>query len=104
MALISAPQIFDCYLTSDNSKRIGSASAVQGQHQSCKLEELLGEASKLQQSNAGQRSVAQQRIEDVITAINQHARVIDVLIQQQPDITSIIWGAFRCLIGVRSYP
>jgi hypothetical protein len=26
------------------------------------------------------------------------------LIQQQPDITSIIWGAFRFLIGVRSYP
>jgi hypothetical protein len=45
-------------------------------------------------------SKGQTKLEHALTAINQHAQVIDVLIQQQPDITALVWGAIRFLIGV----
>ncbi len=32
--------------------------------------------------------------------INKYAKVVDVFIQQQPDITAIVWGTVRFLIQV----
>jgi hypothetical protein len=75
-------------------------SSTNNQHLPCTLDDLLKDAIRLKESCANHRSPAQKRIKDVLTSINNNAQVIDVLIQQQPDITAVVWGAFRFLIGV----
>ena len=37
---------------------------------------------------------------DVFKIVDKYARVIDVFIQQQPDITAVVWGSVRFLIQV----
>jgi hypothetical protein len=93
-------KIFNRDHTKDDAKRIGATLTTNNQHQPCNLEDLLEDAAKVQESWKKHRSDAHEQIDTVITAINQHAQVIDVLIQQQPDITAIVWGAIRFLIGV----
>jgi hypothetical protein len=93
-------QLFNLQLTSDARKKITITSSTNNQHLPCTLDDLLQDAIRLKESCANHRSPAQKWIEDVLTSINNNAQVIDVLIQQQPDITAIVWGAFRLLIGV----
>jgi hypothetical protein len=64
------------------------------------LDDLLKEVLDISVATNKRRSKAQTKLEEALTAINQHAQVIDVLIQQQPDITALVWGAIRFLIGV----
>jgi ABC-type transporter Mla subunit MlaD len=92
--------MFNNNLTKDGAKKIGTTLTNNNQHPPCTLEDLLLDVTKLQKKRNKDRSDAQRRIDTVITAINQHAQVIDVLIQQQPDITAVVWGAIRFLIGV----
>jgi hypothetical protein len=97
-------QLFNENLTNDEAKKIGTTLTTNNRQQPCTLEELLQDVTKLQESWKNDRSDTQRRIDTVITSINQHAQVIDVLIQQQPDITSVVWGAIRFLIGVCCLP
>ncbi|KAH6684704.1 hypothetical protein B0J14DRAFT_573414 [Halenospora varia] len=93
--------IFNKELTSDPKKKISITSpSNNSQHAPCKLEDLLATAGELQKERDGKRSRTRLRVERVIKTINEHSKVIDVLIQQQPDITAVVWGAFRFLIGV----
>ncbi|PMD60732.1 uncharacterized protein K444DRAFT_388061 [Hyaloscypha bicolor E] len=93
--------LFNENLTNDEAKKIGTTSTtINHPQQPCTLEDLLQEVTKLQESWNNDRSDAQRRVDTVITTIDQHARVIDVLIKQQPDITSLVWGAIRFLIGI----
>ena len=64
------------------------------------MDDLLKEVLDISVATNKRRSKAQTKLEEALTAINQHAQVIDVLIQQQPDITALVWGAIRFLIGV----
>ena len=96
-------QLFNGHLTSDARKKIATTLTSNHQHQPCTLGDLLKQADVLRDKNNKQRSAAQKQIESLLTTINQHAKVIDVLIQQQPDITALVWGAFRFLIGVCIY-
>lgn len=66
----------------------------------CNIDDLLNTVVHLNEARIKNRSVAQTRIETALTAVNSHAKAIDVHIQQQPDITAVVWGAFRFLIGV----
>lgn len=93
-------KIFNRDLTKDESKRIGTTLTTSNQHQPCDLNNLLDGVAKLQANRNKDRSEAHRRIDSVITALNQHAQVIDVFIQQPPDITAVVWGAVRFLIGV----
>ena len=64
------------------------------------MDDLLKEVLDISVATNKRRSKAQTKLEEALKAINQHAQVIDVLIQQQPDITALVWGAIRFLIGV----
>lgn len=66
----------------------------------CKVDDLLETVVSLSETRKKARSKAQTRIETALIAISSHAKAIDVLIQQQPDITAVVWGAFRFLLGV----
>ncbi|PVH76933.1 hypothetical protein DL98DRAFT_280469 [Cadophora sp. DSE1049] len=92
--------LFNQQLTSDPRKRIATTSTSNFQHGPCKVEDLLKTVVSLDETRKKNRSAAQSRIETALIAINSHAKAIDVLIQQQPDITAVVWGAFRFLIGV----
>jgi hypothetical protein len=81
-------------------KKRSSNPSSNDQHQSCTLDDLLKEVVEISSVSNRRRSKAQTKLEHALTAINQHAKVIDVLIQQQPDITALVWGAIRFLIGV----
>ncbi|KAL2064379.1 hypothetical protein VTL71DRAFT_4873 [Oculimacula yallundae] len=95
--------LFNSQLTSDPKKRIESETAsTSPQVPSCRLEDLLKTVVSLSDKRKTSQSVARSRIETALVAINSHAKAIDVLIQQQPDITAIVWGAFRFLLGVAS--
>jgi hypothetical protein len=96
-------QLFNLQLTSDARKKITTSSSPNNQHLPCTLDDLLKDAIRLKESCVNHRSPAQKWVEDVLTSINTNAQVIDVLIQQQPDITAVLWGAFRFLIGVCSF-
>ncbi|KAK0129464.1 hypothetical protein ONS96_000035 [Cadophora gregata f. sp. sojae] len=93
-------ELFNQQLTSDPRKRIGNTSTSNIQHMPCKLEDLLKTVVSLTETHKKNRTVAQSRIETALIAISSHAKAIDVLIQQQPDITAVVWGAFRFLIGI----
>lgn len=92
-------KLFNANLTSDSRKKITSALASNHQHQRCTLDDLLSQVDKYKKRKL-QRSTTLNHIENIITTLDQHAKVVDVLIQQQPDITAIVWGAVRFLIGV----
>jgi len=101
---------FNESLTKDPRKRILPAtttttgsplSSPSNKHvAACTLEELLEEVRNIEAQCTGQQSTRRRRVEGLLVTINEHARVIDVLIQQQPDITAVVWGAVRFLIGV----
>ncbi len=101
---VSLDQLFNENLTNDEAKKIGTTLTTNNRQQPCTLQELLQDITKLQESWKKDCSDTQRRIDTVITTINQHAQVIDVLIQQQPDITSVVWGAIRFLVGVCCLP
>jgi hypothetical protein len=62
----------------------------------------LYEIEKVQKSRNREQSALWKRVSEGLLAINEHAKAIDVLIQQQPDITALVWGATRFLIAVRN--
>jgi len=91
---------FNQDLTRDPSKRITAPLTSNHQHRPCTLADLLAQVHDNHETCVKERLPAQIHVQNILTTINEHARVIDILIQQQPDITSIVWGAFRFLIGV----
>lgn len=93
-------KLFNENLTSDSKKRIATTLTSNRQHQPCSLADLIGSAEECKNKNIKQRSPTRKYIENIVTTFNQHAQVIDVLVQQSPDITAVVWGAFRFLIGV----
>jgi hypothetical protein len=66
----------------------------------CKFGELLDDVINAKQKCDDSRSGFQEKLEGLINAIQPYAPVIDVLIQQQPNITSIVWDGLRFLLGV----
>jgi hypothetical protein len=43
------------------------------------------------------------KVDAVFLALNRYARVGDIMIQQQPEYTALVWGAFRGLLMVRLF-
>jgi hypothetical protein len=42
----------------------------------------------------------QKSFERILSSLDRYATAIDVLIQQHPDTTALVWGAIRMLITV----
>jgi hypothetical protein len=94
-------KIFNKNLTQDPKKRI-DASHVQGNIAACGVRDLVAAAASLQdQSPCNTRKGPwRERLERIIQAANKYAAVVDVMVQHQPHITALVWGAIRLLIGV----
>ncbi|KAG4416219.1 hypothetical protein IFR04_010622 [Cadophora malorum] len=85
-------ELFNQHLTSDSRKRIANTPTSNTQHMPCKVDDLLETVVSLSETRKKARSTAQTRIETALIAISSHAKAIDVLVQQQPDITAVVAG------------
>jgi len=93
------PQIFNTTLTSD-PKKIIYASRTNPSYVSSAYTEIQEEATKCIQDGLGDRSEFRKTMESSLLTFNQYATSIDVLVQHQPHVTALIWGAIRTLIQV----
>ena len=94
-------QIFNETLTKDEKKRIATSTNNTHPIISCTLNDLLKETEAAKEKYFGEMGPFRKKIESILATIEQYAHVIDVLIQHHPDITALVWGSMRGLIGVR---
>ena len=99
--LKSTFQIFNDTLTKDEKKRIGTSTNNKHSIISCTLNDLLKETETANEKYFDEPGPFRKKVESILTTIEQYAHIIDVLIQHHPDITALVWGSMRGLIGVR---
>ena len=96
----SVLQIFNDTLTKDDKKRVSTPTNNKHPVISSTLDELLKETEAAKDKCLGKPGPFRKKLESILTTIEQYAQVIDVLIQHHPDITALVWGSLRGLIGV----
>ncbi|KAG9779758.1 hypothetical protein KCU88_g3953, partial [Aureobasidium melanogenum] len=96
-----AVKIFNEKLTKDPGKRIDLSSATSsGQHPSCTLDEILHETHRARDKFNQNYGPFRRRFDNILMAFNQYAASIDVMIQQSPHTTALVWGSIRAVIGL----
>jgi hypothetical protein len=63
--------------------------------------ELIKAVHAAKEKSRASESVWRGKIGDAMDQFEHYAPAVDVLIQQQPHITSIVWGSLRLLLHVR---
>ncbi|MCJ1284702.1 hypothetical protein MMC26_004038 [Xylographa opegraphella] len=94
-----AVQRFNETLTPESKKRINILNPGD-RHQLCNIHDLLDSALEAQRKCSASRRSIRNFLEAVVKAANRYAPVIDVLVQPQPDIVALVWGAIRLLINI----
>ena len=69
-------------------------------HPTCNIQDLLSATISARAECDGKRTGFQRKLEIIISSLQQYSPIINVLTQQDTDITVIVWGALRLLIGV----
>lgn len=92
-------QIFNSSLTKDDKKRLDTNAAER--HPTSSIEQILESARKAKSVSDKQRGTFQQKAETILAVFHKYAICFDVMIQQSPEVTSIVWGSVRFLMGVR---
>ncbi len=92
-------QIYNSTLTKDDKKRI-NIGKLEG-HPMTDLVSMLETARQAKSLSDARRSDFQQKAESFMTVFNRYAACVDVMIQQSPETTAIVWGSIRFLMGVR---
>jgi len=64
------------------------------------LNDLLASARGAQAGCTAPSGSTRGKLEAIVQVANQYCPVADVMIQTQPHVTAIVWGAIRLLIGV----
>jgi hypothetical protein len=67
----------------------------------CTFDALRKAAIDAKEKCDASRGAFQRKLEKFIDWIQPYTPVADVLIQQQPNVTTIVWGGLRFLLGVR---
>ena len=70
-------------------------------HPTSSIEEILTLARDAKSASDKQRGTFQQKAETILEVFHKYATCFDVMVQQSPEITSIVWGSIRFLMGVR---
>ncbi|MCJ1419054.1 hypothetical protein MMC32_005405 [Xylographa parallela] len=95
----NAVQRFNETLTPGSNKRINILNPGNG-HQLCNIRDLLDSAQEAERKCSASRGSIRSFLEAVVKAANRYAAVVDVLVQQQPDIVALVWGAVRLLVNI----
>ena len=64
------------------------------------IEDIFKTSLQANLSHDRSREGATDVFNKVFKIVDKYAKVIDVFIQQQPDITAVVWGSVRFLIQV----
>lgn len=70
-------------------------------HPTSSLEILLESVTEATKASGDSRSTFRKSAERFVDVFHQYATYIDAMIQQSPEITSLLWGSIRFLIDVR---
>ena len=92
-------QIYNSTLTKDDKKRIDIGKWES--HPMTTLVSMLDSARQAKSLSDARKSGFQQKAESFMTVFNRYAACVDVMIQQSPETTAIVWGSIRFLMGVR---
>lgn len=91
-------QIFNFTLTRDDKKRIDTK--TMGEHPTSSLKTLLESATQAKEASDASGSTFRKKAEHFVTVFHDYATCVDAMIQQSPEITSVVWGSIRFLMGV----
>ncbi|CZR69763.1 uncharacterized protein PAC_19663 [Phialocephala subalpina] len=80
----------------DDERRIESSKG----DAKCTLAELFEAVDAAKEKSRASESRWRAKIDEALDRFQLYAPAVDVLIQQQPNITSIVWGSFRLLLHV----
>jgi hypothetical protein len=89
-------------LTQRKEKKIEAGSKEGAEHPYRGFEELQATTDKAYHDCAKPRRPAFVALGKALQAIDKHAPIIDVMIQQQPFFVNLVWGTIRFIIGVSS--
>ncbi|KAJ4296301.1 hypothetical protein N0V90_006346 [Kalmusia sp. IMI 367209] len=93
-------KIFNTTLTNDPEKIIYTYAPSPG-YNTATYSDIVDSAKQcIQHSVAVEKSALRKAMEVTVSTFNQYAQVIDVLIQHQPYVTALVWGAVRGLLQV----
>jgi hypothetical protein len=92
--------MFNKTLTKDDKKRINIA--VLNEQNIGGISELLNAIGIAEAKFHGTRGVHEAVIQKIADTLSRYAAVLDVIIQQQSNITAVIWGSIRFLLQVKS--
>jgi hypothetical protein len=93
-------QTFNKTLTKDDKKRINIA--VLKEQNIGGIAELLNAIGLVKAKFHGTRGVHEAVVQKIAHTLSQYAAVVDIMIQQQPNITAVVWGSIRFLLQVKS--
>jgi len=68
------------------------------------LQQLIKATEDAAQICHAKKSNVQKKLELILSTLNRYATGVDVLIQQHPDTTALVWGVIRMLITVSIVP
>ena len=68
------------------------------------LQQLIKATEDAAQNCHAKKSNVQKKLELILSTLNRYAASVDVLIQQHPDTTSLVWGVIRMLVTVSIVP
>jgi len=68
------------------------------------LQQLIKATEDAAQNCHAKKSNVQKKLELILSTLNRYATGVDVLIQQHPDTTALVWGVIRMLITVSIVP
>ena len=91
-------QIFNSTLTRDDKKRIDVRATRD--HPTSSLKTLPDSAMQAKEASDASRSTFRKGAERFVAVFHKYAICVDVMIQQSPEITSVVWGSIRFLMGV----
>jgi hypothetical protein len=83
----------------DDKKRINTA--VLNEQNIGGIAELLNAIGIARAKFHGTRGVHEAVAHKIAHTLNRYAAVVDVMIQQQPNITAVVWGSIRFLLQVK---
>lgn len=69
-------------------------------HSVSTLQQLIKATEDAAQNCHAKKSNVQKKLELILSTLNRYAAGVDVLIQQHPDTTALVWGVIRMLVTV----
>lgn len=95
-------QLYNVTLTEDPKKKIDLSQPLSETHPVATLEELIKFTQEAKSKCDENRWPMSSTVDSMLKCFGTYALVIDVMIQEQPHVTALVWGGIRALLSVRT--